>query len=1243
MYKTVPHESVCPNGKKVTFILLCTLLLLASATNLMAGVLKDGKLRQNVLDKVISIELKDVVLKDALDKIGDIAKVFFIHTNNDVLLKNKISVSANKQKVGDILKKILSPYALSYIVVDDRIIVRPESNTQTQKVSDTDTPESAQSTDAAPLATSRRGDIGVSGRVVSEKGDPLPGVSVLVKGSNRGVTTNEKGEFEFKNISSDAVLVFSFTGYATEEIKVSSIKGGVLKLALKTEASKLEDVVVTGYQNIDKKKFAGSATRLKMDDIKMDGATDVSRMLEGRAAGVSVQNVSGTFGSAPKLRIRGATSITGDNKPLWVVDGVVLEDLVNITNDQLSSGDPNTLLGSAVAGLNANDIESFDILKDAAATALYGARAMNGVVVITTKKGRAGRTAVAYTGNFSTYLKPNYNEYDIMNSAQQMSILAELERKGSLNSNILDNADYGVYGKMYQEQNELNDDGTFVLRNDQATRKSFLLRYAKANTDWYDLLFRNNFMQEHSLSLSSGTDKMQTYFSTSYYGDNGWTVADKVSRYTLNYRNNYKFNDRLSGGFSTVGSLRQQRAPGTFAREGNPVEGKYERDFDINPFSYALNTSRTLTAYDTDGSLEYFRRNYADFNILNEVKNNYIDLNVVDIRLQGNMEYKLTKNIRYEFVGALRYVKSTREHQITEHSNMANAYRADETSTIKENNKFLYTDPDDPEAEPVSVLPYGGFYNRTENSMTNYDVRNSLSYTKTLDGKHAINGLIGQQVKFADRQNFSNTGYGYQYDNGGTAFTDYRILKNTIEKNFPYYEMSKEFDRFVAFYASGQYTYDSKYNFTATGRYDGSNKMGSSSRARWLPTWSVGASWNADQESFMQDIGWVSRLTVRASYGLNASMGVATNSEVVLKNMNTNRAHSNETESVIQLVNLENSDLTWEKQYSSDIGVDAGLFNNRVNTSIDVYQRKSFDLISVIKVPGIGGESSKAANYADMTTQGIDVMVGGDIFKARDWGWRSNITFSYNTTKITNAKNSPNIFSLVSAEGGAKEGYPVRGLFSLQYKGLANFTGIPVFINESGEVSTAVDLQSEETQYLKYEGSVDPRYTGGLSNTFNYKNLALSIFITYQFGSKIRLYNAFRSSYSDLDAMPREYYDRWLMPKDEKWTDVPSIMDSWAAAAQDNGYPFNNYNYSDVRVAKGDLIRLKTVSLSYMLKPDLLSKFRLTSASITAAAQNPWLIYADKKLEGQDPEFFNSGGVAQPIQKQYTLSLKLGL
>jgi len=1073
----------------------------------------------------------------------------------------------------------------------------------------------------------------------AEEGIILPEVSVENLVTHRGTFTNSQGEFSIGAHKGDS-LRFTYAGKAPRTVIFRGEKFVEVQLSEGDRA--LSEVVVTGYQTIDKKKFAGAAATVKMDEIKMNGQTDISRMLEGRAAGVSIQNVSGTFGTAPKVRVRGATSINGDNKPLWVVDGVVLEDIVNISNDQLSSGDPTTLLGSAVAGLNANDIESFEILKDAAAAALYGARAMNGVIVITTKKGRTGKPSVNYTGNFSSYLKPGYYDYDIMNSGDQMSVLAELERKGSLNANILDRADNGVFGKMYEMLNQVNPDGSFALPNTLSARRQFLERYAKANTDWFNILFRNNFIQEHSIAISSGTERSQSYFSTSFYDDNGWTVADKVKRYTLNFRNNYRFSDRLSADFTTVGSVRQQRAPGALTRQSNPVFGTYDRDFDINPFSYALNTSRTLTEYDQTGAREYFRRNFAPFNILTELANNYIDLNVIDLRLQGGLNYKITPDLKWEFVGALRYVKSSQEHQITENSNMANAYRAAGNSTIRDNNKFLYRDPDSPNAQPVVVLPYGGFYNRVEDQLVSYDFRNSLSYNKTF-GIHTISLLAGQQVKYADRQNFSNTGYGYQYDNGGVPFIDYRILKQTIELNFPYYGMSKDYDRFVAFYATGTYTYNSKYNLTGTVRYDGSNRLGKSPRARWLPTWSVAGSWNVEQEKFMENVSWVDALTLRASYGLTASMGPATNSSIVLKNITTNRTYLTERESVIQLANLENSELTWEKLYTANLGVDATLFNKFLNVSVDVYHRNSFDLISLVKTSGVGGEPYKAANYADMESEGAELLVGALIVNNKTWKWRANVTAGYNTNKITNAKNEPLIWDLVAAEGGNKQGYPVRSLFSLNFKGLDHNTGVPQFIDETGKMNSAVYLQDQNTGYLVYEGPVDPKLTGGLLNSVSYKDFTLSAFITYQAGNKIRLYPAFKNSYSDLDAMPKEFYDRWEMPGDEKYTNIPSILGAFEQSQLAGSTPYNNYNYSTARVARGDMVRLKNVSLTWQVPAKTVKKLGVSNLALSAVANNPWLIYSDKKLHGQDPEFFNTGGVAQPVQKQFTFSVKLGI
>ena len=1098
-----------------------------------------------------------------------------------------------------------------------------------------------------PEKASLQDTVVVRGKVTdADDNTPLNGVSIENLRTHRGTTTNASGEFSIAAQAGDHIE-FTFIGKAPKTVVF--VGQTFLAVGLSKADGALSEVIVTGFQNLDKKKFSGAAASLKAADVKIDGVADVSRMLEGRAAGVSIQNVSGTFGAAPKIRIRGATSINGENKQLWVVDGVVLEDIVNISNDQLASGDPTTLLGSSVAGINVNDIESFDILKDAAATALYGARAMNGVVVITTKKGRAGRQVVNYTGNYSTQFKPQYSDYNIMNSVEQMSVLSELDRKGWLTTDVLTHGNYGIYGKYYDLINTVLPDGSFAMPNTQEAKKEYLLRYAKANTDWFDLLFRQSFLQEHSLSISSGTDRLQSFFSTSFYNDNGWTVADNVKRYTLNFRNNYKFSDRFSAGFLTTGSYRQQEAPGTIDRTPNVVTGSYDRNFDINPFSFALNTNRALTAFDENGNREYFTRNFAPFNILTELENNRLKINVIDLKLQGEATYKFTPHLRYEFIGALRYVRSTREQEVTENANMANAYRAAGTAEIRKNNPFLYQDPENLSAEKVVALPYGGFYNRVEDQLLNFDVRNSLNYANKFgaDDEHDVNLLIGQQIKYADRQNASSNGYGYQYDNGGVSTPDFQILKQMIEQNFPYYGMSKDFDRFAAFYFNAQYTYKDKYNFYGTVRYDGSNRLGASRQARWLPTWSFGGAWNINEEGFLQDVEAVNYLKLRASYGLTASMGPATNSNIILRNINIHRPYLSDVETIIYIANLANDDLTWEKNYTVNIGLDAGLFNNRLTTSIDVYHRKSFDLIGLLKTSGIGGEYLKTANYADMTSQGAELLLGVQPIVRKNWSWKVNFTFGYNTTKITRSEYLPQIFDLVKQEGGNLQGYPVNSLFSIKFAGLDPTTGVPEFINEEGKTSSAVFMQSDSIRNLKFEGSVDPKFTGGLNNTFTYKDFSLNIFITYQAGNKIRLAPAFKNSYSEWDASPKEFYDRWVMPGDQNTTNIPSIMDyyQYARANQTSfNYPYNNYNYSTERVARGDFIRLKSVSLTYQLPPALLQKTDFfKTVSLTAAAINPWLIYADKKLNGQDPEFFNAGGVAQPVQKQITLSLKVGL
>ena len=519
----------------------------------------------------------------------------------------------------------------------------------------------------------------ITGTVMQDDGEPAIGATVKVVGNNNGVVTNVDGKFTI-DVPSGKKLEFSYIGYVTKRL---APKNG-MKVTMTQDSKVIEEVVVTGMQKQDKRLFTGAATKIDAEKAKIDGVADISRSLEGRVAGVSVQNVSGTFGTAPKIRVRGATSIYGASKPLWVVDGVVMEDVTEVDADALSSGDANTLISSAIAGLNADDIESFQVLKDGSATSIYGARAMGGVIVVTTKKGKAGQSHISYTGEFTMRLKPSYSQFNIMNSQEQMSAYREMYNAGWLTfSDTYRGSESGVYGKMYQLMNTYDPaTGQFLLPNTDEAMYAYLQEAEFRNTNWFDELFSTSISQNHSISMSSGTDKAQYYTSFSVMNDPGWTERSKVQRYTANINALYNLSKKLSLNLIGNAAYRKQEAPGTTNQSADPVSGQVTRDFDINPYSYAINTSRALDPN------TFYTRNYAPFNIHNELANNYMDLDVVNLKFQAELKYKPIRQLELAALGAYNYSVATRTHMIKENSNQSMAFRAMDDATMRDNNPF---------------------------------------------------------------------------------------------------------------------------------------------------------------------------------------------------------------------------------------------------------------------------------------------------------------------------------------------------------------------------------------------------------------------------------------------------------------------------------------------------------------------------------------------------------------------------
>lgn len=1077
----------------------------------------------------------------------------------------------------------------------------------------------------------------VKGRVTSSDGAGLPGVNIIIEGTSRGTTTDLEGNYSI-DVTSGEILLFQMVGMQTVRIEIGNQSS--LDVVLEEERQLLEGVVINGFREVDRNLFTGSAQRLAMQDIEVRSETDVSRMLEGKVAGVTVDNLSATFGTTPKIRIRGNTSINGNNQPLFVVDGVILEDLTTVNTEDFISGNANTLISSSIANINPNDISSIEVLKDASATAIYGARAANGVIVITTKSGRSGDLQVNYSGNFSFKLPPTYQQFDLLNSAEEMSVYRELYEKGLVDiSTSVRAQNYGAMGKMFSQI----ADHELPWGPGGGLNEEFLNKYENANTNWFDVLFNNpGFQQWHSLDFTTGTPKNNNFFSFSYMNDQGQTIADNVQRFTGTARNTFFISDAFTFGLKLAASYRDQQVPGTRNREFDPITGRYSRNFDINPLSYALNTARSIRPYDDDGNLEYFRRNFAPFNILRELELNKMDIRVVDLSTQFDFEIRPITDLSIKGVLQARYASTRQDHMVHEYSNQAEAYRADDTQFIQDANNLLFRDPNNPGLNPQVVLPVGGFKYLDDSELLNLFSRISAEWSKNIYESHEINLFGGVELRYTDRSKTSSTGLGVVYESGGIVITDPNIIEFFNLQNIPIFSLEEYSDRFLGFFLNAGYSFRSKYILNLTGRYDGSNQLGESDQARFLPTWNVSGAWNIDQESFMSGITFLDYLKLRATYGLSGNLPPESSALLNLQADVTIRP--TDVEPYLYIQDLTNTELTWEKLKEFNVGLDFGFLNSRVNASLDYYKRKSYDLIGVVQTSGIGGQGLKVGNFADMESDGYEFGINTINIQSGDFRWNMNINFAYTTDRITKLDFGPRLVDAISQNGAAILGGPRRGLYSTNFAGL-NQIGIPVFYDENGETVFNLDLQSRDNlnDKLVYEGPTEPRGAGGFNNTFSFKGLSLSVYLSYKMDYKIRLNDAYFPVYTDFDALPGDLVDRWAVPGDEEKTNIPVILD--AGVAQVSGdivNAYNLYNKSTARVANGDYVRLRTVQLSYQLPAAWLSKLKLRNAFVVLEGNNLALLYSDSALNGQDPEFFATGGVALPPPKTITLSVNIG-
>lgn len=925
---------------------------------------------------------------------------------------------------------------------------------------------------------------------------------------------------------------------------------------------------------------------------------------------------------------RGQTSINQEVKPLWVLNGVILQDEIDLKPEDLVSEDAKLLIASAIPGLTAESIESFRVLKDASATAVYGPRAIAGVVEVVTKKGAAGTSSFTYTNESTFRLIPTYDQYNIMNSQEQMSVIQELMQGGHYEfQNVVTQKNKGIVGRMYELFYELDRQGNSRVLNTEAGRRAYLQEAERRNTNWFKQLFQTSVMQNHTLSFSSGNEKSTYYASLSLLSDPGWQKGNKLTQYTTNLNANYNLSSKVRLGLITDLSYRDQTTP---IQDG---------------YNYALNHSRTLNAKD------YYTTNYAPYNIFNEMDNAYIDTDIATLRIQGQLSWKITPKIEAILMGAIRYQNNTQKTEYKENSNWVLSYRAMPNTTVRDNNTNLYKDPNDPFALPVVVLPKGGIREKIDKTSLANNLRATLSYKDTFaEGLHSIALFGGFEMDNAKNTNDLNRNYGLLYNAGNYASFSYLMFKKLQEEFRNYYTVADTENNNQAFFANASYTLKGRYTANGTLRYDASNAFGPSRYLRWMPTWNAGLKWDVSQENFFASLKPLSHLSLKASFGVTAVAPSVSNSLAQLY-INNPWRNSTQRELGLEIQNIANHDLTYEKNQELNIGADLGFLDDRINLSVEWFHRHSYDLIGDIVTQGTGGFTTKKGNMAQMRIRGLEIGLETTNLKTADFSWKTSFIYSRAKNEITELLTTPTIRDMIgystsaTSQGGfAREGYPLKSIFSVPFNGL-NDRGLPTFLNEHNQSTIGgIRFDSRNVDFLKYAGTLIPTDKGSFSNTFHYKGISLGVVLTYSYGNVVRL-RKLSNIYTDYGIVPRELNNRWQFAGDETKTNIPVVYTTFMQNAY--GYneisqAYNTYDYSDIRIAKGDNIRLKEISLGYTFDKDFLRETRIRQLSVKLQATNLALLYADKRLNGDDPDYLVNGYT--PISpKRLIFTLRVGL
>ncbi|WP_296941059.1 TonB-dependent receptor [Porphyromonas sp.] len=1001
--------------------------------------------------------------------------------------------------------------------------------------------------------------IQAKGKVIDSEGKALAGVSVSAKQDKAlHTTTASDGTFSIQ-VAEKTILVFTLTGKQTVELVATTTP---MQVTLPNAAPE-----------------------------KKETTTVVS--------------------------MRQATSVKSVYYPLWVIDGVIYKEDKNFNVADLASPEAKRLIAAALPGLSESDIQSFQVINDASATALYGQRALGGVISVRTSKAGQGTNSFTYQAELTYRAIPSYREYNILNSQDQMAVFNEMANGKSLdNEAVFIASQYGVYGHLYNSIYNYNDlTGEYGVLNTDAGRAAYLRAAELRNTNWFKELFQHSIRHQHTLTFSTGTQKANYYASLNANLDPGWNKYENSQTYSFNFNADFRPFKGWSFGIRSTASY-----------------GKVHYGGDWRPGSYAPTASRTLDPN------TFYAYDYTPFNIKHELQHNTRDYKTANLSLQATIDWQPITQLRLSALGALRYRDQYGVTDRDEHSNAAEVYRNISKSIIRSNSDYLYKPLDDPTALPQIVMPYGGIRNSQNIIDERYDGQLKAHYNDTFggNGEHSLSAVAGLEVFEERHLNEWFDAYGVNYNLGYLTTYSPLLFTNLRNKGKQYYEIRPTLNRGVSLVGNVDYTLLGRYRVNASYRREGTNQFGRARTIRYIPTWNVGGNWSIDQEAFFPKLKPLSSLSMSLSYGMSGTIPYVHNALPRLKTLLPFFGDANLIEPGVYIDEPANYDLTYEKMYELNWGLNFGLFDERISAGITLFNRQGRDLIDQVFPQGTGGfVDFLYGNVAQMSAKGIELSLTTQNIRTRDFSWSTSITYSRNTNKVTRLNTSPSVKNLTDEKGAARQGYPLNSLFSIPFYKLDE-NGHPRFFlpdgadvlpdgrhitspKMGGQVSWTAS-KPEEIDYLVYSGTRTPTDQGGINNSFSFKNFRLGVYVYYSFGGVKRLPEQFATKYNDHQVMGKEFNRRWLRAGDEERTNVPVIATD--AHRQANPYlsnAYTNYNKSDVRIAKTDYIQLRDISLSYTVPKAFVDRLRLSSLALKLQASNVALLYADKKLNGALP------------------------